>query len=230
MRKLLSFALLLTWVIGLAQENDYCLNIGEFSEFTVADGINVVYKSSTDSAGYATFKATKQIVSGITFSNSKNKLKIQLNHDMTFDKVPTVTIYSLALAKANNWGDSTITIERINPGAEFKANVTGNGDIIAHDVHCTKVSASVKMGNGHIFLAGKAQSAKYELISAGCIEAASLEAAQVKAQMMGTGNIDCWATESLTVVGASSGHVYYKGDPSTVKNRSIGVKIDKVEE
>ncbi len=230
-RKFFTYTLILLGsLFSWAQKKEYCLKIGEFTEFTVADNINVTYKSSADSAGYATFWAPENAVSSLTFSCNKNKLKIQFQHDNPQVTAPAVTIYSLALSKATNWGDSTITIARINPGTEFKANVVGNGEIVARDIHCTKVDASVKAGMGHIFLTGKAQSAKYELVSAGAIEAAQLDVANLKAVMMGSGNIDCSVSESLTVVGAGSGHVYYIGSPESIKNRSIGVKIEKVEE
>ncbi len=230
MRKLLSVTMIFAAICAWAQERDYALKIGDFSEFTVADGVPVIYKASTDSAGYACFRCGEKATSALTFSCNKNKLKIQLSADVPLSKVPVVTIYSTALVKVSNWGDSTVVIARSNPAVEFKAKVVGNGEVIAKDLHTTKVSAAVEMGSGHIYLTGKSQSASYTIMSAGSIEAGSLEAARVKAKMVGTGNIDCWATESLTVVGAGSGHVYYKGNPPTVKNRGLGVKIDPITE
>ncbi len=230
MRKILTFVFSCIAVLSWAQTKDYCLKVGEFTEFTVADNVNVVYKASTDSAGYATFTAPASITSAFTFSNNKNKLKIELIHDQPIPVVPTVTIYSMALTKVTNWGDSTITIARSNPGAELKAKVIGNGEIVMKDVHSTKIEAAVETGNGHLFLSGKAQSAKYTNMGTGSIEAAQLEAAKVKAVMLGTGDIDCWVTESLSVVGTGSGHVYYKGNPESVKNRGLGVKVDHIAE
>lgn len=228
MKYIVAFTFSLMCLLGLAQDREYSKKIGEFTEFTVADNINVIYKTSTDSAGYVSFTAPPEVAPAITFSCKNEKLKIELIHDKPIAKVPTVTVYSMALKKVTNWGDSTVTIASNTPGVEFKAEVIGNGDVIVPTVHCTKVEASVKAGNGHIFLGGKAQSAKYVIMSAGAIEAGNLEAANVKASMLGTGNIDCYATEGLSVVGMGSGHVYYKGSPS-IKNRSVGVKVEHID-
>lgn len=230
MRHSIFFFCLLFCLGAIAEIKDYSLNVGDFSEFTVASGINVVYRHSTDSAGYAKYSCSPSVASALTFSNDKNKLKIQLANDRTLSEVPTVTIYSMALAKATNWGDSTITILQSIPVTKFQAKVQGNGNIVAPDLHATKVEASVDAGMGRIYFSGKAKEAKYSLISAGSIEAGSLEASTVKCSMVGTGSIDCYVTEKLTIVGMGSGTVYYIGKPETIKNRSIGVKVVEMEQ
>ena len=81
-------------------------------------------------------------------------------------------------------------------------------------------------------LRGKAARVKLNNIGTGPIEAGALKGKEVKCWVLGTGNIDCNASESLSIVGAGSGTVYYTGDPKTVTNRTIGVKavaMDKPE-
>lgn len=230
MRFLTSFTFCLLIALGIsAQTKDYSLQIGDFNEITVANSINVIYKQSADSAGLATYSCTPAQASALTFSNEKSKLKIQLAVENPVNPIPTVTVYSLALSKATNWGDSTLTIARSNPGAQFKLKVLNNGYIIANDIHTTKVEAAVVAGNGSIHLTGKAKEAKYTIKSVGSIEAGNLEAAIVKCSMMGTGSIDCEATESLTVRGLGPGTIYYRGKPAKIKNQGLGVKVVAVD-
>lgn len=211
-----------------AQNNDYLLKIGDFNQLTVAANITVDYRCVPDSAGLAIFSASPTVAHAITFTNKNNKLKIEvLSDDPIVEPLPVVTVYSLSLLEASNWGDSTLTVATNNPGAKFKANVIGNGNIVANGVWATQVEASVKAGNGHVFLTGKAQSAKFTIMSVGAIEALNLEAINVKCAMVGTGSIDCNASETLSITGMGSGKVFYTGNP-TVKNHTVGVKIVKM--
>ena len=64
---------------------------------------------------------------------------------------------------------------------------------------------------------------------AGTIEAANLQADEGAFTVLGTGSIDCWVTDKLSVKGLGSGKVYLKGD-AEVKNRTLGtVKVVNVE-
>lgn len=206
-----------------AHTDRYVTNIKDFNELTVAGNLNVVYRNSIDSAGIAVYECERDVASALTFSNNKNKLKVQVISDHPIDRLPTLYLYSTSLNKVENWGDSTLTVERNAPCAEFRAKVIGNGNIVAREIHATDANASVKAGSGHVYLEGNAQNASYTIMSAGAIEAAALNATNVKCMMWGTGSIDCCAAEELKIYGMGSGDVYYKGEPSHIKNRAVGV-------
>ncbi len=212
-----------------AQTQDYKLDIGDFHEITVANNIPVVYKNSVDSAGMALYSCEPSVASSIAFSNDKAKLKIQYNQDSEITTTPVITLYSSTLTKVTNWGDSTIVIEQLTPTSSFKAKVIGNGDISVLNLVTTKAEAAVQAGSGHIYISGKAQNAKFELASAGSIEGGNLEATQVTCSLVGTGSIDCYPTEKLSVRGLGSGKVLYKGDPKQVKNHGVGIKLIKID-
>ena len=76
----------------------YELDVKDFVELMVIDGINVDYKSNSDSVGKAVFYASSDIASVIIFSNNgKQKLEIKLAETeapMEYKNLPTVTIYS----------------------------------------------------------------------------------------------------------------------------------------
>jgi len=217
--------LILAWaaVMASAQTDRYVTNIKDFNELTVAGNLNVVYRNSIDSAGIAVYECDKATASALTFSNNKNKVKVQVISDTPIDRTPTLYIYSTSLNKVENWGDSTITVSKNAPCAEFQAKVIGNGNIVVHDIHATEAKASVKAGAGRIFLQGNAQNANYTIMSAGTIEAADLNTSNAKCMMWGTGSISCSATSELKIYGMGSGDVYYKGEPSKIKNRAVGV-------
>ncbi|MDE6270661.1 MAG: DUF2807 domain-containing protein, partial [Muribaculaceae bacterium] len=110
-----------------------------------------------------------------------------------------------------------------------KLRIVGNGTLIADVIFANHVDAGISTGHGHMVLTGRTASAKIVNIGTGPIEAGSLEARDVKCWAVGTGPIDCWATERLAIFGAGSGKIYYKGEPSRIVNRSIGVKPIPVE-
>ena len=72
----------------------YELDVNDFSELKVVEGVNVIYKASADSAGRAVFVAEDKIASALTFNNSNNRLSIRLlGKDIAGIPVPTVTVY-----------------------------------------------------------------------------------------------------------------------------------------
>ncbi len=232
MTRLLS---LLLAILGLAfsagaQTKDYALKIGDFKELTVAHNVNIRYVQKPDSAGYAVYSCNPKYASALTFTNTNGKMKIELISEEPVEKhIPTVTVFSTSLEKATNLGDSTLCIVTTEPSASLAVKVIGNGCIQAPDVFTSKFTAAVEAGSGHIFANGKASEAKYTLASTGSIEAGQVEAEKVKCWTFGTGSIDCHAVETLTVYGATSGTIYYIGDPK-IKKRAVGAKLVKVDE
>jgi hypothetical protein len=212
-----------------AELKQYKLDVKDFAELQVVDGINVVYECSADSAGYATFETTDNKVSMILFSNDKNTLKIELQTDgAVVADLPTVTVRSKFLSKVENSGDSTIYVNSPAPSGEIKFRVIGNGSIIAKGLHATNVEGKLDTGRGHLVLQGVTQWAKLRTVGSGCIEAGELKADKGNFLIGGTGSIDCNVTGELNVKGLGSGKVYCKGTP-TVKNRTLGtVKVIEV--
>lgn len=226
---------LLSALLGLtltvqAQTKDYILKIGDFSELTVAHNVNINYVQKADSAGYAVYSCNPKYASALTFTNAGKKMKVEvLSEDPVEAYLPTVTVYSTTLDKATNLGDSTLCIVTTTPSNSLSLKVIGNGTIQAPDVYTAKFAAAVEAGSGHIFANGKAKEAKLTLASTGSIEAGNLQAENVKCWTFGTGSIDCHAVESLSVYGATSGTIYYVGNPK-IKKRCVGAKLVKVDE
>lgn len=221
-----TFLLTLSCVAPLsAQSDSYRLEVGDFSELKVSDGINVRYICSPDSAGMAYFSCPKNVAGMLMFSNNKNRLNIQLaTEGETLERVPEITVCSMTLQKAENLGDSTLFIAGLNPVRDFKAEVIGNGSLIVNGLKAHKADIAIKTGNGHIVVNGRTQRAGLKNVGTGTLEASGLKADDVKCNVLGTGTIDCNASTVLTIVGAGSGKVYYGGTPEKITNRSIGIK------
>ena len=205
----------------------YELDVKDFTELMVTDGINVDYKSNSDSVGKAVFQASSDIASVIMFSNNgKQKLEIKLAETeapMEYKNLPTVTIYSKFLTKVTNRGYSTVRVLSVSPGPNFKAQLEGNGRLVVRDIDTNSVEGSIFTGNGVLVINGKCSSAKLNNKGVGSIQADGLDAEMVKCVQIGTGYVGCSASKELTIYGAS-GKVYYKGSP-LIKNRSIGIKV-----
>lgn len=212
---------------SIAEAADYKLDVQDFTELKVTDNINVEYHCSSDSAGWAYFTCEPEVSSKLIFSNNKSCLHIQVTTDelAPTDVLPTLHVYSSMLAKVENDSDSTITIVNNVPVPSFKCRVVGNGTVIVNNVDANSVEAAITTGKGHIVIVnGKSQKAKLSNIGTGPLEAGALKARSVKVTLFGTGDIDCTATESLSIYGAGSGKVYYNGNPEKISNRSLGVK------
>ena len=212
-----------------AQKSLYKLEVGDFSELKVNDGINVEYNCSTDSAGWAYFECDPATAQMLMFTNKKNSLTIQIaSEDQPVKSLPTIKIYSMTLQKVENAGDSLVRIGRTFPVNEFKASVIGNGTMIVENIKTNKANLGVNTGNGHLVVTGSSVEANLRNVGTGKLEASGLKAEQVKCNILGTGPVDCNASVSLTVTGAGSGKVYYGGSPQKITNRSIGVKAISV--
>lgn len=232
-KKLATFAICLLAITysASAQSTAYKLDVGDFSELKVTDGINVVYKCSTDSAGWAFFNCDPKTAQMLMFTNKKNALNIQVASDgEKVVNLPTVTVCSMTLQKVENSGDSTLSVERTVPVREFSTTVVGNGSIIVSNIQTHKLDGAIKTGNGHLFINGSTRAATLKNVGTGTIEASGLKAEEAKCTVLGTGAIDCNASISLSINGAGSGKVYYGGSPEKITNRSIGVKAVSIDD
>ena len=226
MKHVILLSLLFISIFAVAEEKTkYELDLKDFIELKVTDGINVDYICNPDSAGKVIFETIPELAGQIMFVPGNEKLEIQLAPDENekYKDLPTITVYGTFLTKVENSGDSTVRILSVAPGAKFKARLIGNGRIAVRNIEAMSVDASIDTGNGSITIYGKTDGATLKSTGKGNIQADGLIANIVKCSLWGTGSIGCTALESLSILGAGSGKVYYKGSPK-IRNRSLGVK------
>ena len=97
MHRLLSLLLTLSLSVAAvaADLTKYEIKVGDFSELKVTDGVNVDYRCSADSAGYAVFTCRSEVVSSLILSSSGRKLNIQVStEDSRPVALPRITVYS----------------------------------------------------------------------------------------------------------------------------------------
>ena len=220
----------------MAAENDlkrYEVNVGDFSELKVLEGLNVDYKCSEDSNGFVVFNAAPDIASVIMLNNNKSCLELQISTDgIDYDNLPRITVYSRFLNKVENDGDSLVRVLSVAPAASFRATLIGNGGLALHGISTNNFVGAIKTGNGVIAFDGKSTKAHLSIVGTGSIQADDLSANEIKCSLSGTGIIECNPASKLTVVatfGVSSGKVYYRGKPD-IKDRAPGVKILPIEQ
>lgn len=229
MRKMF-LSIIATVVAMVANAQDvtrYELDLGDFSELKVIEGINVDYKCNPDSAGKAVFYTTADKAAALMFTPKKTRLQIELAADCEgYTGLPTITVYSRFLTKVENCGDSLVRVLSVADCPEFKARIMGNGRLVVRKITAVTVNGSIDTGNGTLVINGSCDNARLSYTGgSGAIQADDLVAKDVKCTLWGTGSIGCHVTEKLTIVGASSGHIYYKGNPTKIKNNSVGIDI-----
>lgn len=208
----------------------HTINVGEFNELVINDGINVVYSNNADSVGIVAFDIEKEYTSYIMAECSKGRLKIQLDPAaITVKTLPTVYVYSSYLYKAENTKDSTLTLRKVAPGAKIDIQLQGNGTIIANGLDAININLKLLTGKGKIITSGKCENLSIKNVGTGEIQADEVAAKHVKCTLMGTGAIGCAPKETLSVKGVGSGKVYYIGKPIITKSKLSNVKIVQLE-
>lgn len=211
---------------GIIRAEKYTLKIGDFNEIKVINNVNVVYSNNPDSLGYAVFYGDRQYADAFLFSNKNGCLKIEVSTENVDDSnLPTLHIYSKFLQKVEVSSEHTTHIRNVAPTPELKIKLIGNGEIIVDNIDVSKINAHLSTGNGKIRLNGECMQASYKMVGTGEIDAENLESDEVDCAIFGTGQIRCWAVESLKSKGIGSTKIYYKGSPTTLKKSGGGTMI-----
>ena len=197
---------------------EFTLPVGQFSKVAVDDNVNVVYIGGDGSPSRVRYEGDQKYAKAFIITHKGDKLRLQVDTGFVDDpQLPTLYIYSDFLEQASNSSDATLNIEAAAPCSEISFTVMGNGTIVADNIRATKVSASIKSGNGTIAISGHCQNANYMMLGNGTIQADRLEATEVNCKMLGNGSIGCWPVNELKMRGIGSTKVYYKGNPEIDK-------------
>lgn len=218
-------------VIGVqAQKRHYAVDVHDFTNLDIVEGINVVYTTSADSAGWVSYDCAPAMASHLLFSNDKNTLKVQIDRDgLPNEPLPVLYVKSSNLVKAENSGDSTMVIKNLKPVNTLSLKLMGNGKMTVEDIQADEVDASLSLGKGTITLSGTAKKAKYSNVSTGDILADGLKASFVTCNNTGTGTIRCFSDQTLKVRSVGSGTVVYSGEPRDISKTMLGGKLKKAE-
>ena len=215
--KILMIMAVLTGCLHMSAKN-FTLPVGQFSKLSVDDNVNVVYMGADGSPSRVTYEGDQKYARAFIITHKGNKLRIQVETLFVDDpELPTLYVYSDFLENASLSAESTLTLKSVAPGSSLDLSVMGNGSLIADNVRATKVGASIKSGNGTISVSGHCETATFNMLGNGTIQADRLEAVTVCCKMLGQGSIGCWPTEELKVRGIGNTKIYYKGSPKIDK-------------
>lgn len=212
--------MILAVLLGALQlsAKQFTLPVGQFSKISVDDNVNVVYVGADGSPSRVTYEGDQKYAKAFIITHKGDKLRIQVETIYVGDpELPTLYVYSDFLANASISAESTLTLKSVAPSTALDLSVMGNGSIVAEKIHATKIGASIKSGNGTISISGHCQTASFNMIGNGTIQADRLEAVTVTCKMLGQGSIGCWPTEELKVRGIGNTKIYYKGSPKIDK-------------
>lgn len=215
---LLVMALMTIGLGATAQIHSYQLNVGMFDKLNICDNVNVEYRCVPDSAGYIAFEGAEEFADAFIFSNSKGKLKVQVNtEDVNNPNLPVLRIYSHVLSEVENSGLFTTTVKGKIAIPVLSIKQIGNGRIVVEDANCNEVNAVIATGNGTISVKGNCKIANLKMVGAGTIQAEDLVTETVKCNILGTGEIFCDPVQKLETKGLGSTKIYYKGRPEIKK-------------
>lgn len=216
-------------VEGSAKVGTYEVNVGDFENLNVVDGIEVELHCLPDSAGRVYFETSREVASGLIFTNNqKGKLTIEKQfHEegQLVYNLPTIHVFTRFLTEVTNAGDSTVRVNNPKPCPKFKATLIGNGKLIVRDLDCNKVEGSIQTGNGTLVLSGTSKEVTLSNTGVGTILADDLQTTKATCKFFGKGTTGVWATDEITVKGMFPGKLYYKGNPQKIKNYGMGVKV-----
>ena len=209
----------------------YIVDVGLFNELLVQNSIPVDYIESKDSVGIATFESIDSTAHSLAFINKKGKLTITLE-PRTYGRdhiIPRITVRSNSLVSATNYGDSLVRITKPSTSLKFQAKIVGNGTLTVTGIESKEVKGIISFGSGRLSLQGICEKAQLDNTGQGVIQAGGLKSHSAICYLMGTGNIDCYATEEVSIKGMGSGTVYYGGNPKEVRNRGLHIKAENCE-
>ncbi len=130
--------------------------------------------------------------------NSRENVSIEL-HVPTLDKIVSS-------------GSGDMDVNRLDCNT-LRVTNSGSGDIDIADVFCTGTVDVVVSGSGNVDIWGKTDAVDHRLSGSGDILADDLLAVDCSVNSTGSGDVYCFAYESLDVHMSGSGDVIYYGNP-----------------
>ena len=219
-------ALLAVVFVSNAQETQrFVVKVGDFTNLSVVDNINVEYRCNPDSTGLAVFSSLPQMANQMIFSNNnKGKLSISVGSDSVYSKkLPTVVVYSKYLSQAENFGDSTLCVKNVATTPYIKFKLIKNGALKVESVEATTVEVEILTGKGRVDVKGKCTDLKVKNTGSAVVNTEELDATNVSCRILGIGKVYCRVNGGkLSISGSGSGKVYYRGTPQEVKTFQLG--------
>jgi len=128
---------------------------------------------------------------------------------------PVIHITVVDLKAAANTGSGDMHIKGVD-NESFRLDISGSGDV--HFMGQTKQLAVAVSGSGDIRLTGKTEALAADINGSGDVRAFELSADDAAVKIMGSGDANISASQTLSIQIYGSGDVKYKGSPAVTQS------------
>jgi len=194
--------------------------ISDYDKISVAGSFDV--KLIKGKEGNITIKADENLMDYIEteVTNGNLKIKPKKGYELRTSKtielvVPFETIEGISLA-----GSGDIHSTDMMTTSDLKLSIAGSGNINLH-ISTKNLSSSIA-GSGNIYLNGNSDEFKCSIAGSGNINAYNLKADVAKIEIAGSGNVKINAVNEIHASSVGSGDIYYTGNPTIEKIKSVG--------
>lgn len=167
----------------------------------------------TDSAYRVELTGQQNILDVLKTNVNGNELVIDFTDCVIEYTRLTVHIYAPVYVQVSICGSGNVNNTGLLNTANFKAIVSGSGNLNLSNLQCTTVQSDIS-GSGSITLSGTAQTINHESSGSGNFKAYGLTGTTADISMSGSGDAEVNVSQNLTVDISGSGDVYYRGTPA----------------
>ncbi|MBO3097693.1 head GIN domain-containing protein [Gelidibacter pelagius] len=157
-----------------------------------------------------------EVKNGTLSIRTENRINLQTSRNKTIKvTVPFEAIDAVSLSGSGDvWNESIIS------ATNFKASITGSGDVTL-EVEATAIDASVT-GSGDLTLKGKTNNLKASVTGSGDYKGSNLSANDVVVSVTGSGDAKVVCHGHLKARVSGSGDIKYTGSPKTEDSKVAG--------
>ncbi|HSP12833.1 MAG TPA: head GIN domain-containing protein [Salegentibacter sp.] len=160
------------------------------------------------------------IITEVTNGTLKIKPAEKVNLEPSRNRSIKVTVPFKDLSEVKLTGSGDLWNTSVIKANSFKTGLTGSGNINL-ELDVDKLESHIT-GSGDTMLRGKGNYFECKVTGSGDFEAFDLKVEEVKATVMGSGDIEIFASNSLDAKIMGSGDIQYKGKPDKQDFKTMG--------
>ncbi|MAM19373.1 MAG: head GIN domain-containing protein [Christiangramia sp.] len=193
---------------------------GDYDGVQLVGSMNVQLVAGNE--GQLKIEAESNLQEYITTEVKAGTLKISTKKgvDLRPTKEILITVPFESISQVSLTGSGDIWTRDQISSSSFGVSVTGSGDVVL-DINAGELKGAIT-GSGDIKLKGQARNFDCTVTGSGDFAAYDLRAESVNARVAGSGDIQVYASASLTATVSGSGDIMYKGDPEKQNFKSSG--------
>lgn len=194
----------------------------EYDEIYLVGSMNVELIAGTE--GNIKVEADSNLLEHIITEVSNGTLKIKpadkVNLQASRNRSIKVTVPFRDLTEVKLTGSGDIWNSSVIKANSFKTDLTGSGNINL-ELNVESLESDIT-GSGDTILRGKSNYFECKVTGSGDFQAFNLRSENVKATVMGSGDIEVFASSSLDAKIMGSGDIHYKGNPDEQNFKTMG--------